>query len=287
MIRFNDIPKLRRQVIVILAALLCMSLMCAPHAFGVEADETPIDSSLYKSAFTKKSLTQFITTLNDGESTDPNANAQSAETSNSGETAMSLEPPESLNGYHTFQWEDGTVYAGMWKNGLAHGKGKLTYPDKSVLKGTFKENYIYSGTYTVKTKKGSYKLFIKKWYPYKAKIKTKKGFKYTGGFKNENLNGKGTAQYPRSGKYKGKFKNGKRNGKGTYTWKNGAKYTGLWKKDKMSGKGTYLYPTNSKAKKLVGKFAKNKPTGTCKYTLRNGKTYKTYWKNGKCVRVTR
>ena len=66
------------------------------------------------------------------------------------------------------------------------------------------------------------------------------GSKYTGDFKNDTRNGKGTFIYASGskGKYIGEWSNGKRNGHGTFIWaKDGNIYVGRWKDDARNGKG--------------------------------------------------
>ena len=36
-------------------------------------------------------------------------------------------------------WKDGTIYVGEWKDGVPHGKGKLTLGKIEVYEGDFRE----------------------------------------------------------------------------------------------------------------------------------------------------
>jgi len=42
------------------------------------------------------------------------------------------------------RWTDGSVYKGEWVRGIQHGKGKMIYPDGSVIEGVFANN-VYKG----------------------------------------------------------------------------------------------------------------------------------------------
>ena len=42
------------------------------------------------------------------------------------------------------RWNDGSVYIGEWLRGIQHGKGKMTFPDGSLIEGIFQNN-IYKG----------------------------------------------------------------------------------------------------------------------------------------------
>ncbi len=44
-----------------------------------------------------------------------------------------------LNGLGTEQHEDGTTYAGMWKDAQYHGQGVHTFPDGMRYEGEYKE----------------------------------------------------------------------------------------------------------------------------------------------------
>ena len=68
------------------------------------------------------------------------------------------------------------------------------------------------------------------------------GAEYTGNWKQNQLDGKGTLRVPNEGTYEGKFTSSKKSGKGIFTWDDGAVYEGEWKNDKMCGQGVYTTP---------------------------------------------
>ena len=47
-----------------------------------------------------------------------------------------------LNGYGTFNYADGRLYDGNWKDGKRHGDGILTLPSGDKFYGKFENNYI-------------------------------------------------------------------------------------------------------------------------------------------------
>ena len=54
-----------------------------------------------------------------------------------------------MHGYGTYQWSDGTIYAGGWKQGKFHGPGVLTYPDGSTLEGIWEDDSFVRETKSV------------------------------------------------------------------------------------------------------------------------------------------
>ena len=71
---------------------------------------------------------------------------------------------------------------------------------------------------------------------------------YTGGCKNGEANGNGTATGTDS--YTGNFKNGYPDGEGKYTWKNGSTYEGSWKNGLFDGVGTLNKVDNTTGKSI-------------------------------------
>ena len=72
---------------------------------------------------------------------------------------------------------------------------------------------------------------------------------YTGGCKDGEANGNGTAKGTDS--YTGNFKNGYPDGEGKYTWKNGSTYEGSWKNGLFEGVGTLNKVDNTTGKSIV------------------------------------
>lgn len=131
-------------------------------------------------------------------------------------------------------------------NGKLKQKGRIEWPDGTIIEGNFNRYGILTGKVSI-TYKGS----------------------STGSTET----------------YVGTVKNGLKVGKGTYTWASGAHYTGDWKDDMMNGSGTYYYTTYEKKDYLRGKFVNNQPTQGMIYVDGKRLRYKTDWLNGKCISV--
>jgi len=133
--------------------------------------------------------------------------------------------------------ENGTVYEGEGKDGVKHGKGKITYKDGRIFEGEFNHGKA-EGTGILRFKTGK--------------------VCYEGGFDGEEFQGQGVLQcetpIPLNGdfdhtnfdnlgthwtKYEGEFKDGKRHGNGTLYLTNGEKFTGEWRDDKIAGRGVF------------------------------------------------
>ena len=117
------------------------------------------------------------------------------------------------NGQGTYQYSDGAVYQGQWKNSRLDGQGTLTYLDGSNYNGQWKNSQRNGqGTYI---------------YP--------DGSIYVGQFKDNQRHGQGTYTFFDGSKYIGEWKNGQLNGQGTYIYPDGRKYTGQWNNNSYIG----------------------------------------------------
>ena len=165
------------------------------------------------------------------------------------------------NGYGILTDLDGTKYVGQWKDGKQHGQGTWTFPDGTIWSGTWKDNSLNGrGSLT---------------YP--------NGEKYVGELKNNKFHGQGTYTYKTGGSYVGNWEDSKKNGLGTLINAKGSKYVGNWKDDKRHGKGTF---TTSDGSKLVGLYVNGKNEGETKFIGSDGTTDVLEFKNGKLVNKT-
>jgi hypothetical protein len=98
-----------------------------------------------------------------------------------------------------------------------------------------------------------------------VKVDSLKG-QYTGGCKNGEANGKGTAAGTDS--YTGNFKRGYPDGEGKYTWKNGSTYEGSWKNGLFDGTGTLSKISNTDKTVVMSRFWR-----TGKYLGKHEKSY--------------
>ena len=67
----------------------------------------------------------------------------------------------------------------------------------------------------------------------KGDFKFKSKTKYTGYWRDNQMEGIGKLQTPSEGTYEGEFHNSKKEGKGTMKWDDGTVYEGNWKNDQM------------------------------------------------------
>jgi len=127
---------------------------------------------------------------------------------------------------------DGFEFQGEFLDGLAHGKGTLSYPDGGgSVEGTFANGDLVRGT-----------------------EKLANGDTYTGKFSGRNTKfGDGIYIYPDGSTYEGSFKSGRRNGFGKFTdGTTRVSYVGKWVGDKRCGNGTETWPAGHKFVGLYG-----------------------------------
>jgi hypothetical protein len=151
------------------------------------------------------------------------------------------------NGVGTRLWKDGGYEKGNWKNGKLNGQGYQFFGETSNFKGDT----------------------------------------YTGEFKDNAYEGKGTYFDASEGAtYVGYWNNGRPNGFGKMTFATDSKfpnqyYEGEWKDGKKDGHGTQFFGTEGKFKndKYVGEWKNNKMDGLGKYLFSSGSSYDGQWRN--------
>ncbi len=183
---------------------------------------------------------------------------------------------------------DGDTFEGQLTPDGNYVKGKLTYANGESFDGTFENNEPVEGIMT-KT--------------------LSNGYKYSGGWKEGKMNGKGTLIINEtttyegnfinnvmqgSGKltdsrgiYEGQFNENKKNGTGKMTYKNGWIYEGDWVNDKWEGKGKLTVV--SRSGKVIGTYEgpvrnnkrETKAGETAKFIYTNGKVYEGPFHNNK------
>lgn len=141
---------------------------------------------------------------------------------------------------------DGGHYVGPKKNGLFHGKGKITWTDGVEYEGDFYEGLITGN----------------------GKITYADGSNYDGAFLNGLMHGEGVLVYENT-RYEGELKNDLFDGKGVYLMEDGSKYSGHFVKGEFHGSGTY----ENDYGKYEGEFDKGVFTGKGKYTSNEGAQY--------------
>ena len=116
-------------------------------------------------------------------------------------------------------------YKGEMKDGLLHGKGKLTYEKTSHID-------FYDGDWVNDKKTGF------------GVMQFRNGNYYEGQWLNDKIHGNGVYTFRETSSaasYEGAFAEGKRNGKGTMHYRDGSVYTGEWLNDKKDGQGVLVY----------------------------------------------
>jgi len=177
------------------------------------------------------------------------------------------------NCFGTYNWDDGEVYIGEYKNGDRTGQGTYIYSNGDKYIGTFKDNAISGkGTYIYANGDrylGEYKNGQRNGqgsYIYGPNSQWA-GDKYLGGYKNDFFHGQGIYIFASGEIYSGHFLEGKRNGYGKHTYVNGIEYVGEHQEDKMYGQGIATWADGSKS---VGHWKNDKLDG---YAI-------TYFANG-------
>ena len=171
-------------------------------------------------------------------------------------------------------FNNGDYYIGEIIDSKANGKGSLYYKN-----GTIK----YIGDFVDGKKEGFGKYYFddKNWFVMEngKKFYFIIGDYYTGQWKNDSMNGKGTI-YLKDGsiKYEGDFVNNKITGYGKYYFENGVYYLGQWLDDKQHGKGK-IFDKNGNIV-LEGDFVNDQLDGYGKIYLSNGNYFIGQFKQG-------
>lgn len=145
----------------------------------------------------------------------------------------------------TIRYEDGDIYKGSYKEDdtigyYKNGKGTYYCSNGTVIKGTWKEDYLTG----------------------KATVKYKNKDKYVGSFKEDVRSGRGKYSFKNGDVYQGSWKNDYMSGNGVYRFRKGAYIKGKWLKGKLNGtctfkSGRYKYKlkvSKGKLKKVYKKW---------------------------------
>lgn len=146
----------------------------------------------------------------------------------------------------TINYENEGQYIGEIKNGLRHGKGKMTYDNGNIYSGDWMNDVFHGkGTYQ-KTNGQSSSGDWENGYLIKGRIVFMEGLLNNEEYIGELIysffgypvpHGKGTYFYINGDKYVGEFVDYKKEGKGIFTWANGDSYCGQWENDEYHGEG--------------------------------------------------
>lgn len=111
----------------------------------------------------------------------------------------------------------------------------------------------------------------------KGTIKWNDGTVYEGEWKDGVENGQGTYTYANGGRYEGEVLNGLADGQGTFRSSGGNVYTGEWKEGQPNGQGTMTYASGDH---YEGEWKNDYPDGQGTMTYANGDSYTGEWASG-------
>lgn len=147
----------------------------------------------------------------------------------------------------------GCVYEGQFVRGAAHGRGKCQWAE---------QGWRYEGQWANDNRHGQGT----------CSQMEEDGEVYTGSWKDNEWDGKGTLRFAEGGQYVGEFKTGRLHGKGTYTFADGSVYTGYFKKDLREGHGEMVYANDGA--KFVGRWQNNWRNGKGTLIFADGSVWK-------------
>jgi len=102
--------------------------------------------------------------------------------------------------------------------------------------------------------------------------------RYSGQWKGDKINGKGTYYYADGARYKGEFVENKMHGYGEYFYVNGDRYEGQWKDGKRNGQGTYYRTSGNR---YEGQWKDERINGQGTLYHANGARHEGQYQNGK------
>lgn len=155
---------------------------------------------------------------------------------------------------------DGTIYKGSFKNGLSHGKGKLTSADGMVYEGDFAFDFQHG----------------------KGTLQWPDGHVYTGDFVRGVRAGKGKLVKPNGNIYEGEYFNNQPNGHGTMDYADGWLYEGSWVDGFREGQGMLIDPDG---KTFTGTFKKGNMHGRISVPTDGGSVNVFEYEDGQLVRL--
>lgn len=124
---------------------------------------------------------------------------------------------KTFSGVATYEYSDGRIYSGDFVNGMPHGKGRMTFPNRDIYDGEWSDGKMNG--------QGEYLRFNTRTDKYAER--------YIGEFVDGVIHGNGRILFENRMEYEGQWQNGKRTGTGTL-WISDKEYLhGLWKYDEM------------------------------------------------------
>lgn len=171
------------------------------------------------------------------------------------------------------KFHSGEIYQGSWnKDKQKHGYGIDINPNGLVYKGLWDKDRVGDKGIFIDLKGNYYKGdLLNGKYEGEGELFLKDKFKYTGIFKDNFPNGKGTLIYfEKNIKYSGEIIEGKKHGKGILEFADGTIYEGDFSNDFIEGKGIIRF---SNGNIFEGLFKEGKIQGKGKFIWSDGKIY--------------
>ena len=184
------------------------------------------------------------------------------------------------NGFGKSINNDGNIYIGEFKEGLADGFGKYTTKNGNRYEGQWSGNKLDGfGFILCDNKEQIYYGEMKKGvFNGIGEFMNKNGILYRGEFKDGKMEGIGKVTYKNEKKYLGEFKGGNKTGYGIMKWPTEEKYEGLWENDTFKF-GEYYWPNGNL---FLGNFHNDTVNGYGTfYNSALGTIETGIWKNGK------
>ncbi|MBR1757177.1 MAG: TIR domain-containing protein [Lachnospiraceae bacterium] len=184
-----------------------------------------------------------------------------------------------LDGYHEWQYNDGAIYKGEWKNNQREGKGKLIISENEFYDGEW-QNDQRNGKGAYHYANGDF--FYGDWKDDQmvdGKMTYASGRIYEGGWANGKKEGHGVRIGLKGERFEGTWKADKPiQAEGVLDFENGTVYTGTVKDNKFAGYGEMVYKNGNR---YEGEWSNNLKNGKGTFTWNNGDTCKGSWKEDK------
>eukprot|EP00117_Sycon_ciliatum_P048267 scpid13446/ scgid0838/ Guanine exchange factor for Rac 30 len=177
-----------------------------------------------------------------------------------------------------FSYASGELFDGCWLDAMRHGKGEMTWRDRTTYVGEWVENErigegtltyntadVYSGTWSNDVQCG------------KGELKLCSGDQYSGQWKNALPQGDGKIEYANGDIFTGAFDRATVNGDGVLKCKNGIEYDGQWLESQFDGEGKF---TNRYGDRFEGELVHNCFHGSGVMNYKDGSVYDGIWEKG-------
>jgi hypothetical protein len=149
-----------------------------------------------------------------------------------------------MEGLGLYRFSDGRVYYGSFRNGIRHGRGRLTQKNGDYYEGCFEAGKMTGAGRAAYPSQG--REFVGHFIDGKktfGRIIFQDGKSYVGEWLNDRPHGKGTMRLTSGDVYVGELKEGRMHGRGTCTYhsQGGKRYEGEFEYDKPHGAGVMYY----------------------------------------------